>query len=129
VGGNLLFLGLILSLFVIAFCNILTAWRGSDVTRLARVIETKPAPASKYFNPSNYLSAEYFLQFERGRDMDNLGKLCLDDLSRSILTIRLASLRSLQPTITHTVPSKMELQSLGPTQQRGTCQKVCIGVE
>lgn len=76
--------------------NIFYAWRGADVKTLARIIESR-GPSDNEGGRDANLNAEYFAQFERDNPLDYLSKLCVDDLSRSTLTVRLASLGSALP--------------------------------
>ncbi len=86
-----------LLLAYVSISNIVDAWVGSDVKLLARIIETSPNEDSIYFSKSRDLTSEFFPRFERDHNVDRVASTCVDDYSRSTLTVRLASLYSLRP--------------------------------
>ena len=92
----LLLISVSLLLGGVAMGNIIHAWMGADVIKLANMIEARQV-TEKYGNEENKLGSEYFLRFEHGNDLDSLAKSCVDDISRSILTVRLAGLESILP--------------------------------
>ena len=95
--ASLLLFGVSLLLGSIAIDNIVQAWMAADVIKLAHIIEAGQV-TEKYANEENKLGSEYFLRFEHDNKLDSLAKSCVDELSRSILTVRLASLESILPS-------------------------------
>jgi hypothetical protein len=80
----------------VAALNILYAWWGSDTIRLARLIEAGSTSGSRYADENVILDYKFLDEFMRTSDFKRLARSCGDDLSRSTLTIRLASLESVR---------------------------------
>jgi hypothetical protein len=91
------FLLLMISIIMLgrtASLNILSAWRGSDAIKLARLIEAAPGSNGRYTDENIALEYELLDVFSRGSDFAWSVRSCVEDLSRSTLTIRLATLES-----------------------------------
>jgi hypothetical protein len=88
------FLSWALSLLIgaVACVNILDAWRASDVTQFARFIETRSS--SRSLPAEDEIKSQDFIDFEQANDIEDIARVCTDELSRSALTIRLAGLES-----------------------------------
>lgn len=112
-GLSLLF-GASLLLVGVSICNIVYTWRGSDVLKLARIIETRNTSGSEDIGDNKALGSDYFAQLERDNAIDDLSKLCVDDISRSTLTVRLASLESALPSASPDATSKRVLSVREP---------------